>query len=183
LEPELAGLDDQPQLPYVWYWDHGAYPGGTGFARPVHLGEFSMQWERMGADFKFMTYVDVPDTDGDGLANDVDQYRYEPGLESNNGCPDTVAPTGSVLINGGAASTTSRAVRLHLSATDPNSSVAYMRFRNVAADTTWSAWKPYTGISSWTLTPGEGTKKVAVQFKDADGNRSETVYDNIVFRR
>jgi hypothetical protein len=58
-----------------------------------------------------------------------------------------------------------------------------MRFKNRGTDTVWSAWQPYKSSRSWYLTPGEGTKRVAAQFKDAVGNRSAPVYDYIVFKR
>lgn len=104
--------------------------------------------------------------------------------------PDTIAPTGTVKINNGATRTTTRLVTLNLSATDPSpgywepaSGVTQMRFRNVGTDTAWSAWQPYKSSRSWYLTPREGTKRVAAQFKDAAGNRSTPVYDYIIFRR
>jgi hypothetical protein len=99
--------------------------------------------------------------------------------------PDTVAPTGTILINNGAARTTTRLVTLNLSATDPepSSGVTEMRFKNGGADTVWTAWEPYAETKSWRLTSGEGKKRVGVQFRDAAGNRSAKVYDYIIFRR
>jgi hypothetical protein len=99
--------------------------------------------------------------------------------------PDTVKPTGTVLINNGATHTTTRLVTLNLSATDAEagSGVTEMRFKNGGADTAWSAWEPYAETKSWRLTSGEGKKKVAVQYRDAAGNRSTPVYDYILFRR
>jgi large repetitive protein len=53
---------------------------------------------------------------------------------------DTVVPTGTISIKGGASSTSSRSVTLSISASDPSpaSGVAYMRFRN-GGTTTWSS--------------------------------------------
>jgi len=91
---------------------------------------------------------------------------------------DTVAPTGSVTINGGAASTSSTAVTLTLAATDTGGSgLAQMQFSNDNA--TWSAWQAYTASKSWTLTPGDGTRTVSVRFRDGAGNESAVFSDTI----
>jgi len=131
----------------------GDYPGGESWY--VHK-ERPGQWTH-GSDQYFRTYV----------------------------TPDTTAPTGTVLINNGDLRTSTRLVTLSLSATDPEpgSGVSQMRFKNRGTDTVWSAWQPYKSGRSWYLTPGEGTKRVAAQFKDAAGNRSAPVYDYIIFRR
>jgi hypothetical protein len=77
---------------------------------------------------------------------------------------DITRPTGSILIDGGATCTTSRSVTLTLSAEDPESDVVEMRFRNRGGD--WSDWEPYSTSKSWTLSSGNGTKIVEVQFKN-----------------
>ena len=92
---------------------------------------------------------------------------------------DSTVPTGSITINGGAASTNSQSVILTLSATDTTSGVAYMRFS--ADGITWSAWEPYATGKSWTLTSGSGSKTVYVQFVDTAGNISMTSSDTIEY--
>jgi hypothetical protein len=127
----------------------------------------------------FRTYVDVPDTDGDGVADDVDQCRYDSGPAPNNGCPlDTVSPTGSVEINGGTRITTSRTVTLTLDATDPSpgTGVTSMRIKNASGD--WTAWQPYAESKDWKLTRGPGKKTIYVQYKDAAGNASMKASDS-----
>jgi hypothetical protein len=93
---------------------------------------------------------------------------------------DTTPPTGSVIINGGAAYTNSRTVALTLSASDATSSVEYMRFsENMGA---WSSWVPYTTSYTFTLTSvNDGYKSVDVQFKDTAGNPTAvwTIWDGI----
>ena len=93
---------------------------------------------------------------------------------------DTVVPKGTISINGGAYSTSSRYVTLRLSASDPSpgSGVAYMRFRN-GGTTTWSSWFAYSTSKSWTLTSGAGTKTVYAQYRDRAGNVSAAAYDTI----
>ena len=92
---------------------------------------------------------------------------------------DKAAPTGTLVINGGAAATNSRNVTLTLSATDALSSVTQMRFSNTG--TSFSAAEAYATTKAWTLTTGAGTKTVYVQFKDAVGNWSTAaITDTIV---
>ena len=95
---------------------------------------------------------------------------------------DAVVPRGTISINGGNASTSSRSVTLKLSASDPSpaSGVASMRFRN-GGTTTWSAWSAYATSKSWTLTAGAGTKTVYVQYRDRARNISAAASDTIKF--
>ena len=96
---------------------------------------------------------------------------------------DTVKPSGSVVINGGSPSTTSRSVRLRLTATDPSpaSGVAQVRLRNKGT-TAWSRWFTYDATKSWTLSSGAGTKTVYVQYMDRAGNVSAKALDSITYR-
>jgi len=96
---------------------------------------------------------------------------------------DTLAPTGSILINGGAATTTSLLVTLDLSASDAGSGVTNMRFSN--NNVSWSAWESYaTTRTNWDLSAfggntSTGEKKVYAQFRDGSGKVSATVADTI----
>jgi hypothetical protein len=97
---------------------------------------------------------------------------------------DTVAPTaGSIIINSGAATTTSRTVTLTLSATDATSGVYQMRFsENMGA---WGSWINYATTYSYTLTSAnDGYKTVDVQFKDNAGNPTTawTIWDGITLQ-
>ena len=86
---------------------------------------------------------------------------------------DTVAPTGSILINNGAASAASTLVTLNLSATDTGGSgLASMRFRNSTADP-YSEWEPYQTTKAWTIAGVIGTNRVYAQFRDGAGNLSD----------
>lgn len=91
---------------------------------------------------------------------------------------DTIAPTGSILINDGAAETNTTAVTLGLSAIDTGGSgLSQMRFSN--NNVTWSAWETYATTKGWTLTPGNGVKTVYVQYRDGLLNVSATYSDTI----
>jgi hypothetical protein len=96
---------------------------------------------------------------------------------------DTVAPKGTIAINGKDTSTRSQSVTLYLSASDPSpgSGVDSMRFRNENTNM-WSEWFPYSGTyDSWLLSNGAGTKTVYAQFQDRAGNVSATAYDKIKY--
>jgi glucose/arabinose dehydrogenase len=100
-------------------------------------------------------------------------------IAADNDVGDIVKPSGTVLINGGAARTKRRVVNLALSASDPEpgTGVDSMRFSNDG--TTWSTWEPYGTSKVWYLSSGYGTKTVYVQFRDRAGNASEVATDTI----
>jgi chitodextrinase len=91
---------------------------------------------------------------------------------------DNQAPTGTVVINGGAAATNSTSATLTLTATDAVTSVTQMRFSNNGSS--FSTAEAFAPTKAWTLSNGAGTKTVYVQFKDAAGNWSTAVTDTIV---
>jgi len=114
---------------------------------------------------------------------------------------DPWAPDGAVLINDGAATTTSRDVILHLYASDevsphvdtpdeldnlmtpPASSatgVSEMRIGN-EADLSDGSWQAFAATRSWTLAQSEGLAMVYVQFKDRAGNESRIIPAGILF--
>jgi glucose/arabinose dehydrogenase len=91
---------------------------------------------------------------------------------------DNQAPTGSIVINGGATVTASTSVALTLLAADNGGVVAEMQFSNTG--TSFSTAEPYATSKNWTLTTGSGAKTVYVQFKDSLGNWSSAFMDTIV---
>jgi hypothetical protein len=101
---------------------------------------------------------------------------------------DTTAPTGTVAINAGAEATAVAAVTLNLTASDVGGiGVNQVRVANTggvdgngvlngagAANFSWATTVP------WTLSAGDGTKTVYVQFQDGAGNWSQpAVSDDI----
>ena len=93
---------------------------------------------------------------------------------------DTVSPTGSVVVDGGASRTKSPSVTLALNAGDryPGTGVAQMRFSNDGA--VWSAFQPFAATATWGFVPGNGKRTVYVQFADALGNLSAPDHDSII---
>ena len=81
---------------------------------------------------------------------------------------DTTAPTGIVVINSGAATSTTNAVTLTLSASDAGGTVTGMKISNDGVSYTGEI--AYTTSYAWTLSSGTGKKTVYVLFKDSAGN-------------
>lgn len=86
---------------------------------------------------------------------------------------DGVAPTGTVVINAGATYTTSRTVTLTLAATDAVGVTA------MCVDAC-ASFVPYATTLSYILPAGaDGTRTVAVRYRDAAGNLSAAATDTI----
>ena len=90
---------------------------------------------------------------------------------------DITPPTGSIVINHGAALVTSNSVTLTLAATDNSGVVATMRLSNDGIN--WGAWEPYVTNKAWTLSAGDGSKQVYVQFRDVVDNSLNSYSDSI----
>jgi hypothetical protein len=92
---------------------------------------------------------------------------------------DKTAPTGSIIINGGDASTASTAVTLALASNDATSGVYLVRYSN---DGVWDteSWESATSSKFWTLTSGDETKTVYYQVQDNAGLLSSSYSDTII---
>jgi len=91
--------------------------------------------------------------------------------------PDASAPSGTISIDAGNASTSSTSVTLTLTCTD-NTACAQMQFSN--DNTTWGALTAYATSASWSLTAGaDGVRTVYARFIDAAANVSAVVSDTI----
>jgi WD40 repeat protein len=113
----------------------------------------------------------------DNVGNEEPKQRLEVRL-------DKTPPTGSLTINDGAASTYSPTVTLRITANDPLSGVAQMRFSNDGR--TWSDWEGFQSTRSWDLTrfggsSSGGPKTVYAQLRDRAGNVSQTFSATISF--
>jgi YD repeat-containing protein len=82
---------------------------------------------------------------------------------------DTDPPTGTIVIQGGAESTTGPNVTLTLTCSD-SAGCSQMRFSN--DNLTYSTPQAYGTSSSWTLEACDGDKIVYVKFQDTAGNWS-----------
>lgn len=155
---------------------------GSG-VRTMRLGNYGFPWAA------FRPYAaSVPWTvpSGDGAKSVWVQFRDAKSLISPQyGTTvklDTKGPTGSIVINNGAATCTSTTASVTLAANDgAGSGVTSVRIWNEGD--TWSIWGPFTaGTSAWTLRPGVGTKRVYVQYMDRLANLSPIYSDTIGLR-
>ncbi len=102
---------------------------------------------------------------------------------------DAIAPTCSININNGDSYTTSSAVTLNLAATDAFGVTGYYISTDSTApsvsDSGWTSVSSTTFYSediSYTLSDGDGTKKIYVWYKDEAENISGTAYDSIILQ-
>ena len=79
------------------------------------------------------------------------------------------APTGKVVINGGAQYTKSTAVTVNVTTTSGTATQVCL-----SATPSCSNWRSYAKTVSWTLTTGDGAKPVYVWWKNAQGAASAT---------
>jgi len=90
---------------------------------------------------------------------------------------DATAPTGTVVINGGAVATNSASATLTLTCSDTNG-CSQMQFSN--DNSIWSIAETYAAAKAWTLTSGDGNKTVYAKYKDGAGNWSTAISTGIV---
>jgi len=90
---------------------------------------------------------------------------------------DTVAPTGSIFINGDKPSTAVPDVVLKLKAVKASE----MRL-SLDGGTTWQGWEKFAGSKKTTLPGGAGNKTVRVLFRDLAGNESIEYEDSIILQ-
>jgi len=77
---------------------------------------------------------------------------------------DTLAPSGTMAIDGGAVYTDSSTATVGSAMTGAHQ----MRLRNASG--TWSGWMTYAAARGWMLPIGDGTKFVGAQYRDRAGN-------------
>jgi hypothetical protein len=95
---------------------------------------------------------------------------------------DVTPPSGTIIIDNNAAYTRSTTVTLSLSAVDTGIGMgpgAEMRFSN--DNVNWSSPEPYAASRQWSLSAGDGAKRVYALYKDAAGNwMPSAVNDSII---
>jgi hypothetical protein len=96
---------------------------------------------------------------------------------------DETPPTGSILINDGNNYTDSTSVILTLTAEDPESGIRDVRYSNTLflGRSMLGRWEKFSETKSWTLTAGEGEKKVYYQIRNGVRMVSPIYYDTIIF--
>ena len=91
---------------------------------------------------------------------------------------DTTAPTGAIVIAGGATFANATTVTLTLACSDVATGCAEMQFSQDG--TTYSAFEPFGVSKSIALAGPDGTKTIHVKFRDGAGNVSGAFSDTIV---
>lgn len=121
-------------------------------------------------------------SEGDGKKTVHARFKDRNGWESktvnDSILLDTLPPTGTVAIDGGAVVTRNISVALALNATDPLG-VSKMQVSNLA-DLSDAPWTDYHSIASWSLVPGNGDRNVYARFRDPAGHDSR-VYNASIF--
>ncbi|MGB9809970.1 MAG: hypothetical protein ACPLSA_08040, partial [Caldanaerobacter sp.] len=87
---------------------------------------------------------------------------------------DNDAPKIELKINNDDAMTTNKNVILTINAYDDLSPIDQLQMRFSNDGINWTSWEPLAFIKNWTLTDGEGIKRVFMQVKDAVGNVATT---------
>ncbi len=111
----------------------------------------------------------------DGIIVPMQLSIFEPFQPEIAFAADTIPPTGSVVIDGGATYANSTAVTLDLSsATDTGSPASGLDQVMVSENQDFSgaSWQSYAASIPFTLSNGDGPKTVYVKYKDVAGNES-----------
>ena len=115
---------------------------------------------------------------GDGVKTIWVKYRDSLGNVSGPASAsitlDATVPVGSIAINGGALVTNNRRATVSLTASPD---VSQMQFSWDGV--TYYPWEPFTSTRIVTLPAGDGQKTLWVRFRDAAGNVSAPLSDNI----
>jgi hypothetical protein len=141
--------------------------GGTGISQM----RFSTNGTSWGAWTPYAASSTVSLPDGDGTKTVTAQYGDNTGkvlvTVSDTIVLDTTAPTGTMSLNAGAACTASVSATVNSAVSDTLSGVHQM---SIDAGSGYGSWIPYAASSAVTLPSGDGTKTVAVRYKDDAGN-------------
>lgn len=131
----------------------------------------------------------VDDLNGDGLPDvaTASPIYTDVYVQIHQATYDTVAPSGSVQIAGGASAVNHTSVSVDGFCSDNSGGVgcawAQISYDNGAS---WSSWQQYTTAANplvsipWTMPSGDGTKTVQMRFADAMGNVSSVVSASVL---
>ncbi|MFX1242830.1 MAG: right-handed parallel beta-helix repeat-containing protein, partial [Promethearchaeota archaeon] len=149
----LTYSDDNSGVNHVRYSNDGI--SWSPWQSPIDVRSWTLS---PGDGFKTV-YYEIKDN-----AGSVSQFNDTIGL-------DTVDPTGSIEINGGAIWTTSINITLTLTYDDATSGVLEVRYSNDGSS--WTGWEAANATKAWTLNPSNGIKTVYYEIKDNAGSVSQ----------
>jgi len=157
---------------YYGVTHNGPYDSVVDVGNPVPVdGKVNASVSGLTAGVTYYFVATAYDDQGMESAYSVEDVYTCPSL------PDVTPPSGTLTINGGAASTESAVAGLSLAASDAEGTVTEMQFSNDGV--VWSNPEAYSTQKSWTLSAGLGMKTVYARFKDGAGNWSENCSDSI----
>lgn len=103
---------------------------------------------------------------------------------SQNASADTIAPTGTVVINSGSSSTASQNILLTISASDNVTSAAKLKMKvSSTSHFLGASYVKYKTSKRFDFAVGNGTKTVYVKFIDEAGNESVVYSDSITYQK
>ena len=140
------------------------------------IGVFKYKFGSYGTEdgkFKYPTGLAV-DSNGNINIADAGNSRIQRFIQ------DRGAPTGSLTINSGIASTGTSSVTLATTATDELSSVIDMIISE-SSEFSGASWEAYATTKAFTLSAGEGTKTVYVKYRDTYATESVPFSDTIIY--
>ncbi len=166
-----------PNVTLTLTWDDGV--DGSGVSR-MRFSDDGAHWTAWEPPVATRAYTLPPGADGYRTVRVqyLDRANNRSAVYNDFIRLDTTPPTGAVIINGGAAATTSPTVSLGLNWSDgAGVGVTRMRFSDDGAH--WTAWEPPAATRAYTLPAGLGHHTVRVQYLDGAGNRSAVCDDYI----
>lgn len=159
---------------------HADFSGNDDLSGVSHMS-FSNNGSSWGSWQSFATTSSWTLSTGDGSKTVYAKFKDQAGNISSAASDtivlDSAPPTGTVIVNSGASTTTSSNVTLTLAAIDATSGVAQMSFSNDGSS--WSSWESHSTSKNWTLASGDGSRTAYARFKDNAGNVSSTLSDAI----
>ena len=168
-------ITTNPQATLALAWSGGA---GTGVAR-MRFSDDGAHWTAWEP-LKATRAYPLPGPDGYKTVRVqfLDRLNNRSAVFSDYILLDTVAPTGSIVINNGASTTINPSVTLGLNWSDgTGAGVSRMRFSDDGAH--WTPWEPQAPTRAYTLPLPNGYHTVRVQYRDAVGNFSPVFNDYI----
>jgi len=165
---------NSPAVTLTLAWDDGADGTGVSRMRFSDDGAHWSAWETLQA----ARAHTLPAGDGHKTVRVqyLDRANNRSAVFSDYILLDTTPPTGTISINGGAATTVSLPVSLRLGWSD-GTGVSRMRFSGNGS--TWTVWETPAATRAHTLPAGLGYHTVRVQYLDSAGNYSPVCSDYV----
>ncbi len=166
---------NSPDVMLTLAWSDGA---GSGVAR-MRFSDDGAHWTVWEAPAATRAYT-LPAGDGHKTVRVqyLDRANNRSSVFSDFIRLDTTPPTGGIVINAGALTTTSQNVTLGMTWSD-GAGVGVTRMRFSDNGWTWTPWMPPAAKQAHTLPAGAGYHTVRVQYLDGANNYSAVFHDYI----